>query len=396
MKLTKSAVEKLETTGKRYNAFDDDLKGFAVRVGVSGDKSFYYVYRAGKGRGAPLRWLRLGVFPTLTVDKARQIAKEKAGAVALGADPARDVREEKNVATMQNALQGFIDDHVSKLKPQSIQSYTTIITKRVIPGMGRLPVKNVAFSDVAKLHHTMKSTPYLANRTLAVLSKFFGWCELRGYRERGSNPCNGVTKYKEHKRQEFMGATELSILGDTLTRMENAWHERQRTGEKRSSEDRDVITSQAAAVIRLLMLTGARVGEILALEWKRIDLEQGVAKLPDSKTGFKVLQLPAPAVAILEGLPEISEYVFPAASASGHMVNIKDAWGDVLKQSGLAGWRLHDLRHAFASMMVNSGASLPIVGKILGHTQVSTTQRYAHLEENPARKAAEEAARKIP
>jgi integrase len=137
------------------------------------------------------------------------------------------------------------------------------------------------------------------------------------------------------------------------------------------------------------------VGEILSLEWENIDLEQGVARLQDSKTGFKVLQLPAPALAVLASLPRTAKWVFPGDSASGHMVNIKDAWGEVLGQAGLTGWRLHDLRHAFASMMVNSGASLPIVGKILGHTQASTTQRYAHLEENPARRAEEDAAAKI-
>jgi integrase len=228
-----------------------------------------------------------------------------------------------------------------------------------------------------------------------MLSVFFGWCERHGYRERNTNPCDGVTKFKEHKRMDFMGTAEIAILGSTLARMEQTWLERQKTKAKRTSEFVDAITPQAAAAIRLLMLTGARVGEILSLEWSRIDMELGVARLPDSKTGFKVLQLPAAAVAVLESLPQYSEWVFPAESASGHMVNIKDAWGDVLKQASLTGWRLHDLRHAFASMMVNSGASLPIVGKILGHTQASTTQRYAHLEENPARKAAEEAAAQI-
>jgi integrase len=143
------------------------------------------------------------------------------------------------------------------------------------------------------------------------------------------------------------------------------------------------------------MFTGARRGEILSLKWCYINFELGIARLPDSKTGFKVLQLPAPALSVLESLPKMSEFVFPADSATGYTVNIKQAWGNVLRQSGLTGWRIHDLRHAFASMMVNSGASLPIVGKILGHTQASTTQRYAHLEENPARKAAEEAAAKI-
>lgn len=395
MKLTKTAVAKLERTGSRYEIRDSDLKGFVVRVGVSGDKSFYFVYRAGKGRSAPLKRLHLGNFPTMAVEQAREMAKEKAAVVALGGDPALEVKEGKTAPRMREAFQSFQDEHVSKLKPGTVQSYTMIINNHLRPKLGKLRVREVGHSHIARLHHGMANTPYLANRALAVLSKFFSWCELHGYRDRGANPCLGITKYKEHKRQDFMGAAELSILGDTLDRMEQTWAERQLTGEKRTSEHVDTITPQAAAVIRLLMVTGARVGEILSLEWRNIDLEQGIARLQDSKTGFKVLQLPAPAVAVLGGLPQMDRWVFPAASACGHMVNIKDAWGDVLQQSGLTGWRLHDLRHAFASMMVNSGASLPIVGKILGHSNVSTTQRYAHLEQNPARKAAEEAAAKI-
>ena len=395
MRFTKTGIEKLDATGTRYEVRDDELTGFVVRVGASGDKSFYFVYRAGKGRGAPLKRLRLGSFPTMTVEQARHIAKEKAAAVALGGDPALDVKEGKAIPFVSEALTAFHNEHVSKLKPRTISSYSDIIERYVKPAFGKRRVKELGFSHVAKLHHKMASTPYMANRTLAVLSKFFGWCELHGYRERGTNPCLGVTKYKEHKRQDFMGATELAILGDTFARMERTWHERQETKQRREGEFVDTITPQCAAAIRLLMLTGARVGEIMALEWKHIDIEQGIALLPDSKTGFKVLQLPAPAVAVLENLPRIDKWVFPANSVSGHMVNLKDAWGDVLKQAKISGWRLHDLRHAFASMMVNSGASLPIVGKILGHTNASTTQRYAHLEQNPARKAAEEAASKI-
>jgi len=143
------------------------------------------------------------------------------------------------------------------------------------------------------------------------------------------------------------------------------------------------------------MFAGARVGEILSLQWNNIDLEHGLAKFPDSKTGFKVLQLTAPSITVLKSIPQTDKWVFPSDSKCGHMVNIKDAWGDVLKKANLEGWRLHDLRHAFASAMVNSGASLPIVGKILSHSNTSTTQRYAHLEENPAKKAAETAAETI-
>ena len=331
----------------------------------------------------------------MTPEQAREAAKDKAALVRQGIDPVKEMQEEKEAMRMDAALAQFMADHVAKLKPETRKQYTALHDKHFLSKLGRLRVKDISHSDIAKLHRELKETPYLANRCLAVLSKFFSWCELNDHRDRNSNPANGVTKYKEYKRQEFMGATELAILGDTLSRMEATWYERQETKEKRTSEFVDTITPPAAAAIRLLMLTGARLSEVLSLEWSRVNLEQGTATLPASKTGFKVLQLPAPALAVLKNLPKISAWVFPADSASGHMVNLKDAWGDVLKQSGLSGWRLHDLRHAFASMMVNSGASLPIVGKILGHTQASTTQRYAHLEQNPARKAAEDAAAKI-
>lgn len=395
MRLTKTAVERLEATGKRYEVRDDDLPGFLVRVGTDGSKSFYLMYRAGKGRTAPKKRLHLGAFPKITVEQARELAKEKAAAITLGADPAATLQGEKTALSIAEALDVFQKEYVVKLKPSTIAFYGVVIEKHLKPALGKLRTKTVGYADVARFHAAMKEKPYMGNRCIAVVSVFLNWCELHGYRDKNSNPCKEIRLYKEHKRQEFMGATELAILGETLERMERTWHERQATKEKRTSEGIDTITPQAAAAIRLLMFTGARRGEVLALKWAHVDLDMGIARLPDSKTGFKVLQLPAPAVAVLKGLPQISDYVFPADSASGHMVNIKKAWADVLKQSKLTGWRIHDLRHAFASMMVNSGASLPIVGKILGHTQTSTTQRYAHLEENPARKAAEAAAAKI-
>lgn len=395
MRLTKTAVERLVTTGKRYEVRDDEVPGFLVRVGVDGSKSFYLMYRAGKGRTAPKKRLHLGAFPKITVEQARAAAKEKAAAVTLGEDPAERLREDKAAVSIAEALDAFQKEYVVKLKPSTISFYEVVIEKHLKPAVGKVRTKQLGYADVARFHAAMKEKPYMANRCIAVISVFLNWCELHGYRDKNSNPCKEIRLYKEHKRQEFMGATELAILGETLERMERTWHERQKTKEKRTAKDVDTITPQAAAAIRLIMFTGARRGEILSLKWSYIDLEQGIARLPDSKTGFKVLQLPAPAVAVLNRMPQISEYVFPSPSVTGHMVNLKDAWGDVLKQSGLTGWRIHDLRHAFASMMVNGGASLPIVGKILGHTQASTTARYAHLEENPARKAAEAAAAKI-
>jgi len=398
MKLTKSSVESLEFTGKQYAVFDESLKGFAIRVGGKSEKSFYFVYRAGKGRGATLKWLKLGTFPTMTVDQARQLAKETAADVTKGADPASELREGKTAPSMKDLLAAFYVEHVeTKLKPNSREMYKLNIDKHIIPALGKIKAAEVELKHIAKLHHEMKETPYQANRSLAILHKFFSWAEKRGYRKRGDNPAEGIEKFKEYPRKIFMGADELAIIAQTLERMESKWTERQRTKTQRPhGTPPDTITAFSAAAIRLLMLTGARLSEILGLDWNNINMENGTATLPDSKTGFKVLQLNAPALAVLETLPKFDKWVFPSHTTSGHMENLKDAWANVLRQCGLKGkWRIHDLRHAFASMMVNSGASLPIVGKILGHSQAATTQRYAHLERNPAKEAAEAAAAKI-
>ena len=399
MKLTKAAVESLKATGKRYEVRDDELKGFLVRVGIDGSKTFYLMYRAGKGRAAPKKRLQIGPYPKITVDQARALAKAKAASVTLGDDPAATLQQEKTALSVAEALDAFQEEYVPKLKPSSIAFYKIVIEKHLKPAVGKVRANKLGYPEAARFHAAMKDKPYMANRCIAVLSVFLNWCELHGYRDKHSNPCKEIKLYKELKRQDFMGSAELGILGDTLDWMEKTWHARKDAKTRRSSEipDVDTITPHAAAALRLLLFTGARRGEILSLAWSRIDLDQGIARIPDSKskTGFKVLQLPAPAVAVLQGLPRMSEYVFPADSATGHMVSIRQAWMNVLKQARLTGWRIHDLRHALASMMINNGASLPIVGKILGHTQASTTQRYALLEENPARKALEIAAAKI-
>ena len=395
MKFTKRGIEAIKVTEKRQTFFDDGMPGLLLRVSPTGHKSFYYTYRLGKGRSFEKKWVQLGSFPVMTVEQAREKAKLMAATLQFGQDPAKQLQEDKEALSMKDALEKFRDDHIAKLKPQTRQSYERLIEKLILPYFGKMRAKDVTYADVASFHARLRETPYQANRAYAVLSKFFNWCELCRYRKKSSNPCEGITKYKEQKRQKFMSADELGILGETLSRMEKTWHERQKNKVKRTSSLVDTITPQSAAVIRLLMFTGARVGEILSLEWANINLEHGIAKLPDSKTGFKILQLTTPAVAVLKGIPQTDRWVFPADSKCGHMVNIKDAWGDVLKQTNMPGWRLHDLRHAFASAMINGGASLPIVGKILGHSNASTTQRYAHLEENPAKKAAEQAASKI-
>lgn len=393
MKLTKRSIESLATTGKRYAVFDDDLTGFAVRVGVSGDRSFYLVYRAGKGRSAAKKWLRLGAFPTMTVEQARGIAKIKAGQVAIGEDPAEQVKEDKAALTVKAALSLFFEQHDAKIKPSTSKAYHRIAEQRVIPDMGKLKVAAVQHRHVAALHHAMRETRYQANRCAALLSKFFGWCEKNGYRERGSNPVAGLEKYEEQKRKAFMGQKELEALGTAFKVMEANGYTDPKTGKT------TVLDPTIAAALKMLLFTGARCMEILTLKWEYIDTKKGLANLPDSKTGAKSLHLPPPALALLESLPRVSEYCFPGRRGTGHIVNAKDTWKRLLITAGLPhgdrGWRIHDLRHAYASYAASSGKSLPVIGAILGHTQAATTQRYAHLSDNPVAAAAAETAAQI-
>ena len=374
---------------KRYAVFDDALKGFGVRVGAKGDKAFYLLYRAGKGRSTPKRWLRLGSFQSVTVEQAREIAKKKLGEVPLGGNPAKDSQEAKIEPTVGELLTLFFEEHGTKIKPSTLHSYSRISDTFVVPAIGKTKVTVVQFKDVAALHHGMRETPYQANRCIALLSKFFNWCEKNGYRARGTNPVRGIEKFPEKKRTDFMGAKELDALGSAFRSMAEHGYYDNETGKTVS------LDPTIAAALKMLLFTGARCMEILTLKWEYIDITRGVANLPDSKTGAKILHLPAPALALLEDLPHINEYCFPGRNGKKHIVNVKDTWRRLLKTAGLSGWRIHDLRHAFASYAASSGKSLPVIGAILGHTQAATTERYAHIADNPVAQAAEETAAQL-
>ena len=219
--------------------------------------------------------------------------------------------------------------------------------------------------------------PYQANRVLAVLSKMFNLAERWGLRPDGSNPCRHVEKFGERKRERMLSASELSRLGEAL-----AGHDG---------------SPFVAGAVKLLIFTGARLGEILGLRWDWVDLDRGEARLPDSKSGAKTLHLPPPALAALATLPRIegNSFVIVGHRAGAPLVNLEKPWRAIRATAGLDDFRLHDLRHAFASIAASSGLGLPIIGKILGHTQPATTARYAHLASDPVKAAAAAVAEKI-
>jgi integrase len=239
-----------------------------------------------------------------------------------------------------------------------------------------LRVDQARYSDIAGLHHEFRKTPYQANRILAVLSAMFTWAERVGIRERNSNPCAGITKYNEEKRDRFLSIDELAVIGNVLERCAENYSE----------------NPFAIAAIRLLIFTGYRRDEILTLLWKYVDIEKAALFLPDSKTGKKVVHLNAPALDVFSSIPRIEGnlHVICGRNEGARLFNLRKLWLRICKLAGIEGVRIHDLRHSFASVGASGGASLQIIGKLLGHTKIDTTQRYAHLAADPV-KAANEA-----
>jgi integrase len=380
-KITKRSVDALKPAadGAEVVLWDTELKGFGIRVQRGGAKSYVLHYRAGIGRGAPLRKLTIGRHGSpWTPERARTEAKKLLGLIEDGADPAADKIARKEAPTMNELAERFLAEHAeAKRKASTAAEYRRLLDNIILPPLGKRKVADVARADVTKLHHANRTAPYQANRVLAVLSKMFNLAERWGLRPDGSNPCSHVEKFAEHKRERMLSPAELARLSGALTAHDGSPY--------------------AVAAVKLLVFTGARLGEVLGLRWDWIDIERGEARLPDSKSGAKTLHLPPPALALLAELPRLdgNPHVIAGAKAGAALVNLEKPWRAIRGAAGLDDVRLHDLRHAFASVAVSSGMGLPIIGKMLGHTQPATTARYAHLASDPVKAAAAAVAGKI-
>jgi integrase len=246
----------------------------------------------------------------------------------------------------------FETEHYKSLKPKSSAQYSQLIRSYIRPALGDKKLSQVAPDDVEKLHGHLYKTPYAANRLLATLSVFFAWAESKRLIPRGSNPVTGVKKYREEKRQAYLNPEQLRAIFEAA----------------RDLLAEGLISQTEQAAILVLLLTGARQLEILSLKWADIDFEAGTAALSDSKTGARLLPLPAPVIEIIQKLARGGSFVFAnPADRSGHYTDLRRSWGLILERAGAGHWRIHDLRHTFASIAVNSGLSLPLIGAVLGH-----------------------------
>lgn len=346
--------------------WDDEVVGLGVRITASGAVSFVlrYVINARERR------LTIGRYPDLSASAAREEATRLRGALVHGHDPLAERQARRMAPTMYDLAADYLSKHAEKYKRStSVQADKSMWSNIILPRLGPLKVHAVSRLDIGNLHHSLGDKPYRANRVLALLSKAFSlaihwrWCI--------ENPVKGIERYKEHGRERWLSPSELTRLMAVLGGQS---HQR------------------AANAVRLLILTGARRGEVLSATWDQFDLERGVWTKPSHHTKQKETQhvpLSEAALGLLSGMkPEASSrFVFPGRSPDEPLKDIKRFWVAVCRQAKIEGARIHDLRHSYASNLVSQGVSLHIVGSLLGHTQPRTTFRYSHVADGALREA---------
>jgi integrase len=352
-------------------AWDSVVAGLGARVTAAGHRSFVLDYRTKAGRR---RRYTIGSVPAWSVTGARDEARRLKREIDVGGDPLADIEAERGAPTVAALIERFLAEHVSRKRPHTQYDYKNVIARHVAPALGRLKVTEVTYSDIDALHRkiTKAGHPTQANRAVAVVSKMFSLA-IR-WRMRADNPAKGIERNAEHKRTRYLTTVEIERLMDALDRLED---------------------QQAADIFRLCLLTGCRSGsEAMKARWDDIQLAAGIWNKPGSTTKQKtahIVPLNAAAKQLLARLRQrtSSPWVFPANSAPGHRVTVQKSWLAVCAAAKISGVRIHDLRHAYASLAVNRGASLPLIGSLLGHASPVTTARYAHLFDDTQRATAE-------
>ena len=370
MRLTDAVVRKLEPpeTGHAIH-WDAAVPGFGLRVTSAGFKSFVLNYRV-KGTGRERR-TTIGSFGDWTTAGARDKAKQLRRMVDDGGDPLGDVESDREAPTVADLIERFETEHLPRRRPSTQKGYRQMLAKHIRPALKHLKVSEVTYSDIDRLHRkiTKNSGPYAANRTIAVVSKMFSLAIKWGMRT--DHPARGVEFNAEDERKRYLSNGELTRLTAALAEYSD---------------------QQAANVVRVLLLTGARSSEVFGMRWDQLDFETGIWSKPASSTKQKAhhsVPLSAPLLQLLSGIERKSEFIFPSERGLDHIVTIRKAWAAICKAANISGLHVHDTRHSFASQLASGGASLPLIGALLGHSSEATTKRYVHLFQDPQRQAVE-------
>ena len=354
--------------------WDSELAGFGVRVHPTGRK-VYVVQTRADGKAA--KRVTVGRHGVITAEEARRRAALIISRIKAGQEPIAEPMAVKLAEgpTVGELAERYLEEHVAvRCKPKTEAMYRLVVAKHILPRFGKRPALAIGHKEVTELHHGLSAKPVMANHVIDLLSRIYNLAEDRGHIPEMSNPCRLVAKNRERKRERFLTEGEFRRLGRVLDEAETC----------------KGVSVHAVAAIRLLLLTGCRKGEILNVRWDQVDLEAGELRLPDTKTGPRTITLSPEAVLVLSRIPRLpdSPFVIPGKIKGKPMRNLNDPWDIVCERAGLDDMRLHDCRHSYASRALALGESLPTIGRLLGHTQVETTARYAHLAQDSVRGSA--------
>jgi integrase len=366
MRLTDASINSLNPDGRDRLIFDNRQPGFGLRLTPAGSKIF-----VAQGRVAGRkRRVTLGYYPNITVAKAREDALQVLADMRRGCDPlgerkARLKASGAGVTTVNDLLDKWTRDHVEpKLKPRTASDYTRLFTRHIRPALGHLSIATVTRDDINRMHVKMRATSRRANYAVTTLRALFNFAIDLGLRPAGSNPTKRVKLYRERIIERPLTEAEIGQAADGINKAE-------RTGR---------IGPHAAAGLRIAMLTGARASEVTAIQWPHIHWERRLVRLPDSKAGTpRIIHLSDAALEVLKSIPRISKFVIAGRNVNEPYCNLTRAWIIAREYAGLCDVRLHDLRHNFASLAGSRGASLQMIGRLLGHRTPTTTLRYVHL-----------------
>ncbi len=375
VQITEELVRQWSRSARGGFFSDREVRGFNVRITPKGTVSFTLTYRI-HGRQ---RRFSIGQWPEWSAQEARDRASDLRRAIRDGHDPLAERILDRSAPLVTDLAARYWSDHAErKNRASSRRNNRQMLDGIVLPKLGRLPVAAVTREDIEKLHHSLRGTPYRANRVLSLLSLMFGLAIQ--WKMRADNPVRGIPKHPEERRDVWLRDDELKRLTSAL--------------EKHPNRD-------AANAIRLLLLTGARKSEVLGAAWEQFDLTRGVWTKPSAHTKQKRTEhvpLSAPAITLLSRLKrsaEKHEHLFPGRTPGRPLENVKGVWAEICKTAEIEHCHIHDLRHTYASHLVSSGIPLAIVGKLLGHTQSQTTERYAHLADSALRRATDLFGKKI-
>jgi integrase len=374
--------------------WDSEVTGFAVRVfapskaNPEGARTFLLSYWL---NGSERRF-RIGSWPDWSVMAARAEAKEIRQRVDCGEDPAKDRRERREAPTMAEVAERYKAEHLPRKAPQS-QHDDGVMVGHILKHLGAdRRVADVHHGDIVALHRAITDSghPVLANRIVSCASRMFALAlkpmagENKPWRDDAQgNPCKGIEKNPEQAKERFLSPAEIVAVVEGL----DAYGR-----------------TPAADCIRLILLTGCRPGEAMLATWGQLDAQPGYWIKPAATTKQRKthnLPLSAPALQLVaeiraaRGGVDSNDYVFPGQRPGQPLRQLRVCWGAVCKHARLTGVRIYDLRHTFAATGAGGGLSLPLIGRLLGHTQARTTQRYAHLADDPVRAAADKVAATI-